>query len=211
MLRTWWPTRSLCRTYTDHRNLACIFEPEACISSVPKTGAQRLENWKIVLAQYDYRIMHYSGQHICWTDLLSRWIKVPAVAVRAVAVFASSAPDETMPSKDAVREVQQQARAGLSSMVNGASSFTTPVGRATKDNEDLFRVGLDGQDVLGIPEQAKEMQTRLMVCAHNEGRRTPGGRGDFAAATRVVLLVLDGGSRDRVRQALSTLHGLEDG
>ena len=29
--------------YTD-RNLAYIFEPEACVSSVPKTAAQRLEN-----------------------------------------------------------------------------------------------------------------------------------------------------------------------
>ena len=69
----------------------------------------------------------------------------------SVAVFASSASDETMPSKDAIREVQQQARAGLGAMVSGAFSFTTPVGRATKDNEDLFRVGLDGRDVLWIP------------------------------------------------------------
>ena len=54
--------------------------------------------------------------------------------VRAVAVITSSAPDETWPSKDAIREVQQQARAGLGAMVSGASSFTTPVDRATKDN-----------------------------------------------------------------------------
>ena len=32
------------RKYTDHRNLAYIFETEACVSSVPKTAAQRLEN-----------------------------------------------------------------------------------------------------------------------------------------------------------------------
>ena len=78
-------------------------------------------------------------------------VSIPAVDVRAVAVFASSASDETVPSKDAIREVQQQARAGLGAMVSGAFSFTTPVGRATKDNEDLFRVGLDGRDVLWIP------------------------------------------------------------
>ena len=51
-------------------------------------------------------------------------------------------------------------------MVSGASSFPTPVGRATKDNEHLFYVGLDGRHVLWIPEQAKEMQTRLKVYAH---------------------------------------------
>ena len=42
--------------HTDHRNLACIFNPEVCVSSVPKTTAQRLEHWKAVLGQYDYTI-----------------------------------------------------------------------------------------------------------------------------------------------------------
>ena len=54
------------RIYTDHRNLAYIFEPEACVSSVLKTAAQRLENWKMALAQYDY--MHVSGERSCWGD-----------------------------------------------------------------------------------------------------------------------------------------------
>ena len=74
-----------------------------------------------------------------------------------------------MLSKDAIRKVQQQAKAGLGAMVSGASSFTTPVGRATKDSEDLFRVGLDSRDVLWILEQSKEIQTQLMVCAHMKG------------------------------------------
>ena len=156
--------------YTDHRNLVYIFEPEACFSSVLKTVAQRLENCKIVLAMYNYTIMHISGECNCWGDLLSRWVNVRVVAVRTVTVFESSAPIENMSSKDAIREVQQQARAGLSAnMVSGASSFTTPVGRATKDNENLFRVGLDGRDVLCISEQAKEMKTQLVVCAYMKG------------------------------------------
>ena len=145
------------RAYTDHRKLAYIFVPEAYVSSAPMTSVQRLDNWKMVLAQYDYTTMHISDERNCWGDLLSRWINVPAVAVRTVAVFASSAPDETLPSKDTIREVQQQARAGLGAMASGVSSFTTPVGRATKDIEDLFHVGLDGRNVLWIPEQAKEM------------------------------------------------------
>ena len=69
-------------------------------------------------------------------------------------MFAGSGPDETMPLMNEIREVQEQAKAGL-----GASSFTSPVNRATNDNEDMFRVGLDGRDVLLIPEQTKEMQT----------------------------------------------------
>ena len=38
------------RLYTDHRNLAYILELEMCVSSVPETAAQRLVNWKMVLA-----------------------------------------------------------------------------------------------------------------------------------------------------------------
>ena len=86
--------------------------------------------------------------------------------MRAVVVFASSVPDETMPSKDTIRKVQQHARAGLGAMIGGAFSFTTPVDRATKDNKDLFRIRLNGQDMLWIPEHATKMQTQLMVCAH---------------------------------------------
>ena len=88
----------------------------------------------MVLAQYDYTIMHISGERNCWRDLFSRCVIVPAVIVRAVAVITSNAPDETRPSKDAIREVQQQTRAGLGAMVSGSSSFTPPVKRATKDN-----------------------------------------------------------------------------
>ena len=113
---------------------------------------------------------------------MSQWVNVPAVAVRAVAVFVSSAPDEIMPSKDAIREVQQQAGARLGAMVSDASSFTTPVVRATKDNEDLFHVGLDGRDVLRIPKQAKEMQTRLMAYAH---MKDAGHRGVVATLQRL--------------------------
>ena len=45
----------------------------------------------------------------------------------------------------------------------------------------------------------------------HEGSWKPEGCGDFVAATRILLLVSHGGSRDGVRQAMSTLHGLEGG
>ena len=52
--------------HTDHRNLACIFNPEVCVSSVPKTTAQRLEHWKAVLGQYDYTIQDIESERNCW-------------------------------------------------------------------------------------------------------------------------------------------------
>ena len=39
--------------YADHLNLAYIFDPEACVPSIEKTTAQRLDQWKAVLGQYD--------------------------------------------------------------------------------------------------------------------------------------------------------------
>ena len=127
----------------------------------------------MVLEQYDYTIMNISGERKCWGDLLSLWVNVWAMAGRAVAVFVGSALDDTMPSKDSIHEVQQQARAGLGAMVSGA--FTTPVGRATKDNEeDLFGVGLDGRDVLWIPEQTKGNADAAHDVHSHEGRWVPG-------------------------------------
>ena len=35
--------------FTDHRHLAYIFDPDACVTSVSKALAQRLEGWKGVL------------------------------------------------------------------------------------------------------------------------------------------------------------------
>jgi len=45
--------------------MAYVFNPEACVSSVPKTTAQRLDNWKAVLGQYDYTIQHIEGERNC--------------------------------------------------------------------------------------------------------------------------------------------------
>ena len=104
------------------------------------------------------------------------------MVVQIVAMFANSAPNETMPLKNAIREVQQQARAGLGTMVSGASLVTTPDDRATKDKEGLFCAGLDDRDVLCIPEQAKEDWTRLIVCAN---MKDAGHRGAVAILQRL--------------------------
>ena len=73
--------------FTDHRNLAYVFDPEACVTSVSKALAQRLEGWKSVLGQYRYTIRHIPGNRNVWGHLLSRWVSVPALPVRAVAVL----------------------------------------------------------------------------------------------------------------------------
>ena len=106
-----------------------------------------------MFAHYDYTIVHISGERHCWGDLLSRWVNVPAVAVRAVTVFASSALDEIMPSEDAICKVQQKVRASLSVMIRPLFVHYSGWSRV-EGQRVFFRMRLDGRDVLGIPEQA---------------------------------------------------------
>lgn len=58
--------------YTGHRNLAYMFDPEVCVSSVAKTMAQRLDQWKEVLRQYEYTIVHIAGDRNFWGGICSR-------------------------------------------------------------------------------------------------------------------------------------------
>ena len=144
-------------SYTDQRNLAYIFDPEACVSSVAKTTAQRLDHWKAVLGQYDYTIVHIAGDRNCSGDLLSRWVTVSSVSVRATAVYAPSAPDETLPSKQVIWD----ARANPGTLASGATSFVTNVGQVSLGAEVLVRLPVDGRAVLWIPRGAKQTCLRF--------------------------------------------------
>ena len=64
-----------------------------------------------VLGQYRYTICHIPGDRNAWGDLLSRWVSVPALPVRAVAVFSPCDQDDSLPSKAVVRQAQQKALA----------------------------------------------------------------------------------------------------
>ena len=121
--------------FTDHRSLAYIFDPEACVTSVSKALAQRLEGWKCVLGPYRYTICHIPGDRNSWGDLLSRW----ALPVRAVAVFGPCDQDDPLPSKAVVRQAQQKA---LTTDGTEVHSFESAVVLAVLDGEGLFRICL---------------------------------------------------------------------
>ena len=121
--------------FTYHRNLAYIFDPEACVTSVSKALAQRLEGWKCVLGQYRYIICHILGDRNAWGDLLSRWVSVPALPMRAVAVFSRCDQDDSMHPKAAVRQAQQIALATDGTEVQ---SYESAVGLAVLDDCLLY-------------------------------------------------------------------------
>ena len=153
------------------------------MSPVAKTTAQRLNQWEVVLGQYDYTIMHIAGHRNCWGDLLSRWVTAPSVSVRVSAVYAASEPDETLPFKQVIQDAQQASRANLGTLAAGATSFMTDDMQATLDDEGIVRLHVNGRALLWIPGGAKQLQARLMVCAH---MKEAGHRGAVATLQRLT-------------------------
>ena len=115
------------------------------MTSVSKALAQRLEGWKCVFGQYRCTICHILGDRNAWGDLLSRWVSVPALPVRAVAVFSPCDQDDSMHPKAAVRQAQQKALATDGTEVH---SFEPAVGLAVLDDEGLFRIHARGRHCL---------------------------------------------------------------
>ena len=110
--------------------------------------------------------MHIAGDRDSWRGSLSPWVTIPSVSVRAFAVYAAGEPDETLPSKQAIRDAQQAFRANLGTLAAGAMSFMTDDGQVTLDDRGLFRLQVNGCAVVWIVGGAKHLQMRLMVCAH---------------------------------------------
>ena len=167
--------------------------------------AQCLEGWKSVLGQYRYTIRHISGERNAWGDLLSRWVNVPALPIRAVAVFSPCDADDSLPSKGVIRQAQ---RKELAVEQDEVQSFEANVGLAVLDDEGLFRIEVDNRQVLWIPDGDKTLKMRLMVCAH---MRDAGHRGVAATVVRLrnfcVWSDMEADVREFVRQCLHCASG----
>ena len=123
---------------------------------------------------------------------MSRWASVPALPVRAVAVFSPCDQDDSMHPKAAVRQGQHNALATDGTEVQ---SYESAVGLAFLDDEGLFRIHARGRHVLWIPDSDKQLQMRLMICAHIHARRRASWCScDARAFARVLCLVRYGGS-----------------
>ena len=95
---------------------------------------------------YRYTICHIAGDRNAWGDLLSLWVSVPALPVRAVAVFGPCGQDDSMPSKAVVRPAQQNALATDGTEVQ---SFESADSHAVLDDEGLFRIHARGRHGCG--------------------------------------------------------------
>ena len=127
-------------------------------------------------------------------DLLSRWVSVPALPARAVAVLSPCDPDDSMPSKAAVRQAQQKALATDGTKVQ---SFESAVGLAFLDDKGLFRIHARGRRVSWIPDSDKQLQVRLIFCAH---MHDAGHRGVAATLVRLQAFCVWSGMEAQMRE-----------
>ncbi|KAE8980295.1 hypothetical protein PR002_g24168 [Phytophthora rubi] len=104
--------------FTDHRNLAYIFNPSATDGSMQRYQADKLQRWAMAMTSYRYVIEHIRGDDNAWADMLSRWGNPQASRIEAassvkqIAVVPQLSPleDEAFewPTIDEIRNAQQQ-------------------------------------------------------------------------------------------------------
>ena len=83
----------------------------------------------------------------------------PLVRANVIAVVAPPTGDYQMPSKEEIKDRQY-------AVARGQIEVATPLGTVTHGEDGLYRVSYQGRMVLWVPEEERELQARLMVCAH---------------------------------------------
>ena len=164
------------RVFTDHRNLAYIFDPLATDSNMARYQADKLQRWAMTLTRFKYQIEHVAGEDNVWGDLLSRWgaTKSDGARMRMLAVTARVAPlrdpEFLWPTANEIVSVQ---RAAI-----GERDMDAPLPDCSWNDERKQFVDDEGR--VWIPDSALELQQRLCVIAH---AGESGHRGEKATTT----------------------------
>lgn len=156
------------------------FQPEACVPLMSKAPAQRFEKLLVLVSQYLKAIYYSRRERNTWGDILWRWVEISAVLMQVLAVHAPTHPYDSPSSKKILRVAQQLALIQEGIRVSNTNSFQVPAGTAVLDSASLFRATIGGSRVLWIPEQARDLKSRLIICPH---MREAGQR--RIAATRI--------------------------
>ena len=78
----------------------------------------------------------------------------------AIAVVTLLTGNYEMPSK---REVKDRENA----MARGQVEVATPLRTVTRGEDEVYRVSYQGRMMLWVPKEERELQARLMMCAHS--------------------------------------------
>ena len=121
----------------------------------------------------------HPGEDNHWGDLLSRWrvldSKDPLVRANVNAVVAPPTGDYQMPSKGEIKDRQD-------AVARGQVEMATSLGTVTRGDDRLYRVLYQGRKVFWVPGGKRELQARLIVCAHMQDA---GHRGVRSTAHRL--------------------------
>ena len=125
------------------------------------------------MSQFNYVVQHIPEKDNHWNDLLSRWqvldSESPLVRANVIAVVAPPTGDDQMPSKSEIKDRQDAA-------VRGHVEVATPLGTVIRGKDGVYRGPYQGRIVLWVPEEERELQARLIVCAHIQDVGHRGGR-----------------------------------
>ena len=83
----------------------------------------------------------------------------PLVRANVIALVAPPTGDYPMLSKGETKDRQD-------AVARGQVELATPLGTVTRSEDGLYRVSFQGRMVLWISDEERELQARLMVCAH---------------------------------------------
>ena len=189
------------KIFFDHRNLVYISSPQSCGVTLSKAASQRLAVWRACMSQFNYVIQHVPGEDNHWGDLLSRWRVLdsegPLVRANVIAVVARPTGDYQMPPKDKIKNRQD-------AVACGQVEVATSLGTVTRGEDGSYRVSYQGIMVLWVPEEERELQARLMVCAHMQDA---GHRGVMATTHRLgAYCVWDNMEKDIAKFIRQCLH-----
>ena len=105
----------------------------------------------------------HSGEDNHWGDLLSRWRVLDSegflVRANVIAVVAPPTGNYQMPSKREIKDRQD-------AVARGQVEMATSSGTVTRGENRLYRVLYQGRMVFWVPHEERELQARLIVCAH---------------------------------------------
>ena len=124
----------------------------------------------------------------------------PLVRANVIAVVAPPTGDYQMPSKGEIKDRQD-------AVARGQDEVATPLGTVTRGEDGLYRVSYQGRIVLWVSEEERELQARLMVCAHMQD---VGHRGARATTHRLgTYYVWDNMEKNMAKFVRQCLHCTE--
>ena len=83
----------------------------------------------------------------------------PLVRANIIAIVAPPTGDYHMQSKSEIKDRQDAVACDQVEVV-------TPLGTVTRGKDGVYRVSYQGRMILWVPDEERELQARLMVCAH---------------------------------------------